>query len=226
MFWGTYNDLPRRDKKWIQKKLAIRLRPYLCALRPYSQDAAEALTDSPRYWMDLLDDFNPDLVKPKLCLCWDCRTWGCYAWIAFKCGGCGQSYWYHQTQLVELWCGSCSHKWSPDNNRVQALREFTGIVDPTEALQRFESLEQRIVGYYAWTAQTIVKKVEAIAGSTILVARCQKGIPLTQTSIVGPLQTDPEQELSECIRQLRECGISTRDQARLKKEKGKKKKRN
>lgn len=126
-----------------------------------------------------------------------------------------------QLSLFRLWCDTCNHRHNWEYNWEWALRNATGL-NTASALGLYESHEQKILAYYRWEVQCILKRVKAQSASYIASVRCRKLVPLTQHSIVGPIKGDPNQALDNCIKRLQGCGLQVSGTVRLKTDKKKK----
>lgn len=177
-------------------------------------------------FIDSLSTFR--LTNPAKEHCLDCHDPNCAAWIALRCGGCNRTFWLEQSLLWELWCHACEqeHRWG--HSWQEELRRQTGI-NPYIALSLYESPEQKILAYYRWEVQCVVKRIKVQSKSRIIAVRCRKVVPLTQRSVVGPFEGSPERALDCCIEKLQtlslqEAGPVKVGATRLKTDKKRKKK--
>lgn len=192
-WWST----AAREDHRLQQKIRIVLKKDLQVLAAYSEKAEKALINPPANWINwvLGADFITERYLGNFACC-ACNNIDCFAWIAFKCGGCKKTYWVEQRTVGLLWCWTCASQWMRfDSDR--ALQQFTGLPG-NRGLQLFESIEQLILAFLRWEIKHQTKRFEIIRESEIVSVRCQRKVPLMQRSMV-PVETDPEADLDLCI---------------------------
>ena len=145
--------------------------------------------------------------------CLDCNRENCAAWVALFCGGCNRTFWIEQSFLDSFWCNSCAFghdflSWQSELRQQTNLNIF-------EALQLFESGEQKILAYYRWELNHVIRRVEAQNKSQILSVRCRSRVPLTQHSQIGPLAGDPDQELDNCLKAIQQLNLGDSEKVRI-----------
>ncbi|KAL9852398.1 uncharacterized protein GJ701_004829 isoform 2-T2 [Geothlypis trichas] len=217
--------LTEEDKNRLEKKLLLILRPLLLQLKGHSKAIDRAITHrcrTTRELIDIIESLSSFHIRgPAKENCLECNSPYCAAWVALCCGGCDKTFWVDQSLLFHLWCKTCNYRHTWEHNWEWALRNQTGL-DTASALNLYESHEQKILAYYRWEVQHILKRVKAQSASYIASVRCRKLVPLTQRSVVGPVRGDPNQALDNCIRRLQRCGLQVSGTVRLKTEKKKK----
>lgn len=87
----------------------------------------------------------------------------------------------------------------------------------------YESAEQIITAFVRWHLNHELKGLEIKRNSHIVAAQCRQQVPLTQTSVVGPFEGDPDQALDQCIENLQRLRVRKWGTAKLKRKKGEKK---
>lgn len=216
------DNLTERDKERLKEKLLLILQPLLLQLKGHSKAVDKGVTRRYRTAKELIgtvEVLSTFYIKgPAEERCLECRNPRCAAWVALYCGGCGRTFWLEQSGIWDLWCETCRYGYTWERNWQRELRRQTGL-DTVSALSLFESLEQKILAYYWWEVQCIVKRVDAQSKSYIATARCRQLVPLTQHSVIGPFKGDPDKALDSCIGTFQRLGLQKLGSVRLKADK-------
>lgn len=184
----------------------------------YNSAAREALRQPPPNWADWIESHVHQEEQPLSSRpCCACGGSWCEAWVALKCGGCGDCSWVEQRTVFNLWCWRCQSDDLRNSNWGRALEKEAGV-PYAQVRNLYETPEQLLLAWARWELTNWIKRQHIYANSHIIAARCRHKVPHLPWPRVGPVKpgTDPEEVLNQSIEEVKQLQITGSNTGRKK----------